>query len=352
MQPQLLPPNVVPHWYAGGPALAAWRGLPPVGERSPEEWVGATVARFGEPNLGPARLADGTLLRDAVRADPRGWLGRDDGEPGDTGVLVKLLDAGQRLPVHVHPTRAYASRHLGCAYGKTEAWYVLDAADDAAVWVGWREDVDHDRLSALVEAQDAEAMLALLHRIRVRPGDGVLVPGGTPHAIGAGVLVVEAQEPTDQSILLERTNTTASDEEIFLGLDRDVALSVVETAALTDVTVLMRHTAVDAAGLAPVLPDAAAPYFRMERLSPGAEMPAGFAVGVVLSGAGALTPARSEPVHIEGGQTLVVPACCGDWHVEGDVRLLVCRPGTTWPPHRTPAMTAPAQEPTERRGTV
>ncbi len=67
--------------------------------------MGATVARFGEPNLGPARLADGTLLRDAVRADPVGWLGRDDGEPGDTGVLVKLLDAGQRLPVHVHPTR-------------------------------------------------------------------------------------------------------------------------------------------------------------------------------------------------------------------------------------------------------
>ena len=69
-QPQLLPPNVVPHWYAGGPALAAWRGLPPVGERSPEEWVGATVARFGEPDLGPARLADGTLLRDAVSVIP------------------------------------------------------------------------------------------------------------------------------------------------------------------------------------------------------------------------------------------------------------------------------------------
>ena len=240
-QPQLLPPNVVPHWYAGGPALAAWRGLPPVGDRSPEEWVGATVCRFGEPSLGPARLTDGTLLRDAVRADPGGWLGRDDGKPGDTGVLVKLLDAGQRLPVHVHPNRAYASRHLGCAYGKTEAWYILQADDDAAVWVGWREPVEPERLSALVEAQDAEAMLALMHRVPVRPGDGVLVPGGTPHAIGAGVLLVEAQEPTDQSILLERTNTTASDEEIFLGLDRDVALSAVETAAIADITQLVRH---------------------------------------------------------------------------------------------------------------
>jgi mannose-6-phosphate isomerase len=339
VQPQLLPPNVVPHWYAGGPGLAAWRGLPPVGDRSPEEWVGATVARFGEPNLGPARLADGTLLRDAVSADPRGWLGRDDGEPGDTGVLVKLLDAGQRLPVHVHPTREYASQHLGCAYGKTEAWYVLEADDDAAVWVGWREEVGQDRLTELVEAQDAEAMLALMHRVPVRPGDGVLVPGGTPHAIGAGILLVEAQEPTDQSILLERTNTTASDDEAFLGLSRDVALSVVETTALTDVAALTRHTGAHVAGLVEVLPEEAAPFFRMELLAPGVHVPAGFAVAVVLSGAGALTAVHGEPIDVERGRTLVVPAACGDWHIDGDVRLLVCRSGTTWPPQRTPTTT-------------
>jgi mannose-6-phosphate isomerase len=332
VQPQLLPPNVVSHWYAGGKALAAWRGLPPVGDRSPEEWVGATAARFGEPGLGPARLADGTLLRDAVRSDPRGWLGRDDGEPGDTGVLVKLLDAGQRLPVHVHPTRAFASQHLGCVYGKTEAWYILQAGDDAAVWVGWRENVDGDRLSALVAAQDVEAMLALMHRIPVRPGDGVLVPGGTPHAIGEGILLVEAQEPTDQSILLERTNTTASDDEIFLGLARDVALSAVETAAVVDVSALTRHTAAHVAGLVEVLPEAAAPYFRMELLTAGVAVPAGFAVAVALSGAGTLTAADSRPLDITRGQTLVVPAASGDWHVDGDVRLLVCRPGTTWPP--------------------
>jgi mannose-6-phosphate isomerase len=333
VQPQVLPPNVVRHWYAGGPALAAWRGLPPVGDHSPEEWVGATVARFGEPDLGPARLADGTLLRDAVCADPLGWLGRDDADPGDTGVLVKLLDAGQRLPVHVHPTREYAKRHLGCAYGKTEAWYILEADDDAAVWVGWRQDVSRDRLTDLVEAQDAEAMLELMHRLPVRPGDGVLVPGGTPHAIGAGILLVEAQEPTDQSILLERTNTMASDDEVFLGLTRDVALSVVETAARTDIAALRRHAGAHAAGLVEVLPEAAVPFFRMELLTPGVEVPAGFAVAVVVSGAGALTAGDSARVEVERGQTLVVPAASGDWGVDGDARLLVCRPGTTWPPN-------------------
>jgi len=336
VQPQLLPPNVVPHWYAGGSALAAWRGLPSVGERSPEEWVGATVARFGAPNLGPARLADGTLLRDAVSADPLGWLGRDDAEPGDTGVLVKLLDAGQRLPVHVHPTREYAFHHLGCAYGKTEAWFVLEADDGAAVWVGWREEVGRDRLMKLVEAQDAEAMLALMHRVPVRPGDGVLVPGGAPHAIGAGILLVEAQEPTDQSILLERTNTTASDDEIFLGLTREVALSVVETTARTNVSALTRHTDKHVAGLVQVLTEQAEPFFRMALLTAGVDMPAGFAVAVVLSGAGTLAAAHSETVDVERGQTLVVPASSGDWHLDGDVQLLVCRPGTTWPPKPTP----------------
>ena len=335
-QPQLLPPNVIEHWYAGGPALAAWRGLPPVGERSPEEWIGATVARFGDPDHGPARLADGTLLLDAVRADPVGWLGRDDGAAGDTGVLVKLLDAGQRLPVHVHPTREYACRHLGCAYGKTEAWYVLQAGPDAAVWVGWRADVDEARVLELVDSQDAEAMLALMHRIPVRPGDGVLVPGGTPHAIGAGILLIEAQEPTDQSILLERTNTDASDAEVFLGLDRDTALSVVDTAALAD----------------PGRPDSA-------RQGGGGRTGGGVARrrrtvlphGTVDRGRGRACrlrrrrragrdpgdrhrKANGSPLDVTAGQTLVIPAACGSWRVGGDAVLLVCRPGTTWPPNR------------------
>lgn len=330
-RPQLLPPNVVEHWYAGGPALAAWRGLPPVGERSPEEWVGATVGRFGEPDRGPARLADGTLLRDAVVSDPVAWLGRSDAD-GDTGVLVKLIDAGQRLPVHVHPTRDFAVRHLDCVYGKTEAWYVLETRGDAEVWVGWREDVDPVRIRALVDSQDSEAMLELMNRIHVRPGDGVLVPGGTAHAIGAGVLVVEAQEPTDQSILLERTNTTASDDEIFLGLDRDVALSALDPRALDDPSTVLRHA--DGSGLFPVLPAEAEPYFRMEILTAGARVPAAFAVAVVLTGRGVLRGADST-LEVAAGNTLVVPAASGDWQVDGEARLLVCRAGTTWPVRQT-----------------
>jgi mannose-6-phosphate isomerase len=336
--PQVLPPNVIPHWYAGGAALAAWRGLAPVSGNCPEEWIGATVHRFGEPTLGPSCLADGTLLKDAVVDDPIGWLGRDDGEPGDTGILVKLLDAGQRLPVHVHPTRDFARRHLGSPYGKTEAWYVLEAASGAAVWVGWQEDVDPGRLAGLVDAQDVDTLLSLMHRVVVNPGDGILVPGGTPHAIGAGVLLVEAQEPTDQSILLEHVNTTATAAEIFMGLSPEIALSSVGTARLGDSrTLISRAAAGVAAGRVSTLPAEADPFLRMDRLA-GAdgqaqEYRAGFAVVVVLAGAGQLRAAALDnSPRLTRGQVWVVPAAAGDWTVTGDVRVLVCRPGTTWPP--------------------
>jgi mannose-6-phosphate isomerase len=335
--PQALPPNVISHWYTGGPALAAWRGLAPVGERSPEEWIGATVHRFGEPGIGPSRLADGTLLKDAVAEDPIGWLGRDDGEPGDTGILVKLLDAGQRLPVHVHPTREFARRHLGCAYGKTEAWYVLEAVAGAAVWVGWREDVNPARLADLVAAQDVDGLLSLMHRVVVNPGDGIFVPGGTPHAIGAGILLVEAQEPTDQSILLEHINTTATESEIFLGLSPEIALSSVSTTRLHDSEALVRRATVDTgSGPVSVLPADADPYFRMDLLggdgrSPA--FPAGFAVVVVLAGAGRLSAAALDgnPCPLTQGQVWVVPYAAGDWTVDGDARVLACHSGTTWP---------------------
>jgi mannose-6-phosphate isomerase len=266
-------------------------------------------------------------------------LGRDDAEPGDVGVLVKLLDAGQRLPVHVHPSRQFARRHLDCPYGKTEAWYVLKAAPQSAVWVGWREDVGPERLAGLVAAQDVDAMLALMHQVPVQKGTGVLVPAGTPHAIGAGVLLIEAQEPTDQSILLEHVNVTASESEVFLGLTAEVALSAVSGQRLEDSGTLVRHAVRgNSSGLASVLPHAADPYFRMELLAgqslSGAEVESGFAVVIVIEGAGEIAARAKggESWALSQGQVWAVPAAIGNWTVTGDVQVLVCRPGTTWPP--------------------
>jgi mannose-6-phosphate isomerase len=65
---------------------------------------------------------DGHVLAESIAADPRRWLGA---EHTDTGVLVKLLDAGQRLPFHVHPDRRFARAHLASPSGEAEAWVTV-----------------------------------------------------------------------------------------------------------------------------------------------------------------------------------------------------------------------------------
>ncbi|KAA1424680.1 phosphoheptose isomerase [Mumia zhuanghuii] len=337
--PQLLQPNLVHHFYAGGARIAALRGLPPV-ERCPEEWVGATVSRAGSDDVGLARTVDGDLVRDLVAADPDGWVGAvpTDGSAltGDTGILLKLLDAGQRLPVHVHPDRAFASRHLDCPYGKTEAWLVLDASGDGAVYLGWNADVDPDELAERRDAQDSEWLLSRLNRIPVRPGDGFLVPAGTPHAIGEGVFVAEVQEPTDFSILLEWSITTSTRDESHLDLGFDTAMEAVTTQGLdaAELERLTVHHDLTDRGPAPVplLPEGGDPFFRLHLLAARAgerpEVPAGFAALVVLSGTGVIEGTTSVPIG--GGQSLVVPAAFGPWRLSGDARVLVARPGEKW----------------------
>ena len=343
-RPVLMPPTtIIDHFYRGGERLAALRGVPLPSPRRPEEWLASTVHRADQPDIGRSRLADGSLFATLVASDQKAWTGASEGGPGagpaDTGILVKLLDAGQRLPVHVHPTRGFARDHLHSCYGKTEAWYVLEThGDDPAVWVGFTEDVDPEVLAERVDAQDSEWMLSHMNKISVRPGDGIVVPAGQAHATGAGVFVVEVQEPTDFSILLEWSVTTATREESHLGLGFEKAFGTVSHRALTptQLGLVTQHLDPDARGGALMrgLSQAADPFFRVDVAAPsGAEtvaVPHGFAVLVVLEGRGEIRWARGEE-PVERGQVYAVPDALGDWNLSGAARVVVCRPSADWP---------------------
>lgn len=337
MRPVSLPPNLVDHFYAGGAKIAALRGIRTTSTHQPEEWLGATVARAGGGRVGLSALPDGRLLRDAVAADPVAWTGSGSAPagPADTGLLVKLLDAGQRLPVHAHPDRSFAARHLSCPYGKTEAWYVLDATGDGAVYLGWRTDVDPDELARRRDAQDSDWMLRHLNRVEVRPGDGLLVPAGTAHALGEGVFVVEVQEPTDLSIVLEWSVTTSGREESHLGLGFDTVMPAVDHRRMTPDRLAALRMVTDprasAAGPRSAIVAEADPFFRIDVWAPhgmgSSTMPAGFAVVVVLDGDGSLVGDQEGVCPVHRGEVLAVPAAFGGWRADGYVRLLVCRPG-------------------------
>ncbi len=97
--------------------------------------------------------------------------------------------------------------------------------------VGFREDVSAETLAGWVREQDRPAMLDALNSFTVRAGDAIFVPAGVPHVIGEGVLVVEVQEPSDLSMLLEwRGFGTEDADEATLGLGWEAVLSCVELA--------------------------------------------------------------------------------------------------------------------------
>ena len=322
MRPQLLPPNVLRHFYAGGARIAALRGIALESDHMPEEWLGAVTTTFGSDERGLSRLQDGTLVRDAIAADPEAWLGpahvrRFGSSPG---LLVKLLDAGQRLPVHFHPGRAFARDALGLAYGKTEAWIIVEAQPGAAVHVGFSRPVGPGEVRDWMRAQDSEAMLDAMHEIPVSAGDAIFVPAGTPHAIGAGLLLVELQEPTDLSVLLEWDGFELSEDDGHLNLGWDRALEALD------------RTAWDAerlAGLrgapARLLPPAAEPYFRAERLTGGSPLDPGFSVLVGIAGEGTLATEDGE-LPFARGTAVLVPYASGSGELRGHVEALRARP--------------------------
>jgi mannose-6-phosphate isomerase len=334
VKPLVLPPNQFHRFYSGGARIDALRGAPAGEDGRPEDWIGSTATSFGEESDGLSRLEDGRVLRDLVRADPEGFLG-----PGHVGrwgaepaLLVKLLDAGERLPVHFHPGRPFAREHLGLEFGKTEAWIILEADPGAAVHVGMREPVDAATVREWVERQDAGEMLDAMNEIPVRAGDAVLVPAGTLHAIGAGILLLELQEPTDLSVLLEWRRFGVDSGAEHLDLGWDAALEALERDP-TDTGTLTSGG--DSAASGPVhslLPGAADPYFRAERLRPSdgtVELEPSFAILVVQDGEGTLRTEQGDAVALRRGSTVLVPFAAGRTTVEGDVDAIRCLPPTS-----------------------
>lgn len=338
--PVLMDVNTPQRFYRGGQKILRFRGLSaPAGfdGRRPEDWLGSTTRLFAEGGDGLTVLPEGVTLAAALDQHPAQWLGPDHvvRHGAEPGLLVKLLDAAERLPVHVHPDRGFATRHLHCPHGKTEAWLVLDADPGSMVWLGFREDVAEQRLTAMVDAQD-EQLLDVLNGFTVERGDAVLVPAGQPHAIGAGVLTVELQEPTDFSVMLEHARFGLDPNQSWLGLERALALTSVDRRRLDAERLgrLRRRWDDTGRAVAAVLPPEAEAFFRAEVLD-GRRGPAtsdaGFSVLVVVEGEGRLATESGHDMPVRSGETILTPYACGALTLSGQATVIRCRPAQDTP---------------------
>lgn len=344
-----LDPNPVWRSYWGGSVLRAFRGRPGTADdHFPEDWLASTVlARNGGNSRGPteglSRISDGnnTLLGESLKHRPDFWLGPDraHGDSPTLGVLWKLLDSSVRLQFQAHPGVRFARRHLNSPAGKTECWYILGTRGEGYVYLGFQHPPSREAWARMIREQRVDEMLACFEKIRVQPGDCYVVPAGTPHAIGAGIFMMELMEPTDWVVRCETTNAglTLPPEACFMGLDLETCLDVFDYRAypVADVRRTFQqsprdlvHT--DSFSEQELIGPAYHEYFRLQRLRgqgdgnwPGGEL----MLLIVVRGEASLQ-GGDKPQPLRAGQTWLLPGAIPSWNwteAAGDWEILLAR---------------------------
>lgn len=337
--PVLLPANPVFRFYKGGAGIDSFRGVSPgSGPGAPEDWVGSTTTSFGNDSEGLATLADGRVLRDAIAADPLAFLGPEHVARlgANPGLLVKLLDAGERLAVHFHPGREFAHEYLHSNFGKTEAWLILEAAPGAHMHLGLRESIEPETLKRWVSEQNSGEMLRALNEVPVSAGDSLFVPAGTLHTIGEGITLIELQEPSDMSVVIEWRHAGVKNDEANLELGWETILPAADIDASPPIHFPAAPAEPGVSNQRRLLPAEADAYFRAQLLtvenSQPLELEHQFAIVIGTDGALTITAEAHEPLTLKRGQAALIPFAAGRTTVSGNGSAIRCLPPSTTEP--------------------
>lgn len=331
-RPLPLPYYPVYRFYQGGAMTRSFRSM---GEAADdwwsEDWVGSvTEAGNRDPDGRPQGLSRveieglGSLsLRSLIEAYPEEMLGAGFVERWGvtTGVLVKVLSPSGPVPLHAHPTRAWAEQHLGSRFGKSEAWILLETPGDgfepAYAGIGFQEGVAKAEFRRAVDRQDVPALRAFLHRTQVQPGEVFVASAGLPHYLGPRILFIEVQEPTDFIVIPEWSTSGVDQDGATMGLGWDLALEMIDYSPADRETALARARQTPSVirqegGNREVrlLDEAQAPFFDATRLEVASDLAVEdgrFYVGVVTGGDGAIEGGFGT-FPVRRGETFACPA--------------------------------------------
>lgn len=310
------------------------------------ERFGLTIppgAKIGEAlvTAGDAEVEDDGTLGDLVRQDPAARLGRL-GQDAVSGrdvfpLLVKLIDAEENLSIQVHPNDAEA-RPLD-RLGKTEAWYILAARPGGSLYLGLQPGVSFAEFEAACRTLDGSSA-ALLRKVEAKPGTAVLIPAGTVHALGAGVMVYEIQQPSDVTFRLDdwgRVDAQGNPREMHLKEGFAVARPDFRPELIPPVPLETSSGQRDLLG--------ACRYFAFERITLPAggqatlHSPASPQVVTLLEGAAMVTN-RDGSVDLAAGRSCVLWASPDDATLRTNEAVVALR---AWVPDLAADVVAPAR---------
>ena len=319
--------------YKGGKLFADFFGDDSTDGNYPEEWVVSSVHALNEGSTdeyeGISKIKDTDLyLSDALKEYKKELIGDMD----DIGILTKILDSAIRLPVQAHPDKAFSKKHFNSGYGKEESWIILATRPDAKIFYGFKKGVTSEQFEKAIEESEnsTTVMEELLESFPVKAGDVIYIPAKMVHAIGAGCLLLEVQEPTDFTIQPERWcgDYRLSDKEMYLGLDKKTALDCFDMnktypAPLTPVVV---SESADAK-YESIIDERMTQSFNVKRATlSGGEftLNKGAAIYVVTEGNGEIVADGYNRAVKKGDYFFMPVAATGKFTVKGNLKIVEC----------------------------
>lgn len=149
-------------------------------------------------------------------------------------ILIKLIDAKDRLSVQVHPDNKYALENEG-EFGKTEMWYVVDCEDGAQLIYGFKYKISKDEFEKRIKDNTLDEVM---NYVPVKKGDVFFIKSGTLHAIGKGILIAEIQQNSNTTYRVSdygRLGADGKPRELHIQKAVDVTLTDKPTVPYGDV---------------------------------------------------------------------------------------------------------------------
>lgn len=248
-EPLLLGDMRVARSYVGGSLLNKWKNLPSSGESDRcEEWEMSVIEvqyPGSEPGEGLSRvenLPGEPYLRDVIASSPEDYLGKEycDKYTPRCALGVRTGDSVVRLSLQAHPKTEDARRFLNFPMGKTEAWYIVETreinGEHPYVRIGLKPGYTKERIRSMFYSEDVKGIEESMHKIPINTGDVILVPQGTPHAMGPGAMFLEVADACDFTFKLEHVMPTRrlSDEEMHYGIGFDNMLECFDYTEYTE----------------------------------------------------------------------------------------------------------------------
>lgn len=204
----------------GGADICPFKGITPVQEGIGESWEISHVE--GSVSIVENGALAGKSLDELINTYGAELMGKKviDRFGNVFPLLIKFIDACDNLSIQVHPDDELARKRHN-SFGKTEMWYVVKAADEAALYSGFSQQIDADEYVKRVENN---TIMEVLQRYNVKSGDVFFLPAGRVHAIGAGCFVAEIQQTSNITYRIydyDRRDANGNGRELHTELAKD-----------------------------------------------------------------------------------------------------------------------------------